>query len=501
MKKLIVIASLFIVIGLLGLSLNSSTNVNIINNHNKINTVSPDINNYNSLLSNKFYYEKSLNISGYYCNVIPYKDGFIYTNYISTSSANNVNIPINYYNFSTSSTITLYTIDTTLTISISDKIYNNFLFIASFYNFNGYNLEIYKLNLSSLSASVIHNYGVVGLYGSLSNYNGNTLSSFNISNIIILNYYVELFSNIVGNTCFVSGIYQTGYNLTSNTISSTNYYVYKDTYPNFYYNASYNIISNNNANTFTLLNLLNFKEYSVSVTSAQLYLSNVSINNNIEYINSSNYQIVFNFITNGITYKQLSGISNIGAYTVNYNLHSLIKNLTDKNQVTGYNNPTTSIFKNYINRYEYLPNGTLYIFYNNTNGINQIAIFTSQIYNLNITSINVQDGLQIGNYYYWNGVISSQSSYQFISIPSNPIIPLNYSGYIYKGSVVKLTAGDFHNGYYNLTFYYNSENVNIGYNFNDFYYPIMELGLVFLISSFLYMTTRYYKKDIQVMVI
>ena len=207
------------------------------------------------------------------------------------------------------------------------------------------------------------------------------------------------------------------------------------------------------------------------------------------------------FISNAISYKQLSGISNIGAYTVNYNLHSLIKNLTSKNQVTGYNNPTISIFKNYINRYEYLSNGTLYIFYNNTNGINQIAIFTSQIYNLNITSINVQDGLQISNYYYWNGVISSQSSYQFISIPSTPIIPLNYSGYIYRGSVVKLTSSDFHNGYYNLTFYYNSENVNIGYNFNDFYYPIMELGLVFLISSFLYITTRYYKKDIQVMVI
>ena len=60
--------------------------------------------------------------------------------------------------FSTSSTTTLYTIDTTLTISISDKIYNNFLFIDSFYNSNGYNLEIYKLNLSSLSASVIYNF-------------------------------------------------------------------------------------------------------------------------------------------------------------------------------------------------------------------------------------------------------------------------------------------------------------------------------------------------------
>ena len=70
MKKLIVIASLLIVIGLLGLSLNSTNNVNIINNHNKINTVSPDINNYNSTLTNKFYYEKSLNISGYPNSVI-----------------------------------------------------------------------------------------------------------------------------------------------------------------------------------------------------------------------------------------------------------------------------------------------------------------------------------------------------------------------------------------------------------------------------------------------
>ena len=58
-------------------------------------------------------------------------------------------------------------------------------------------------------------------------------------------------------------------------------------------------------------------------------------------------------------------------------------------------------------------------------------------YILNINSYN-QYSNPIKNYYYWNGVISSQSSYQFISIPSEPIIPLNYSGYIYKGSVVKL---------------------------------------------------------------
>ena len=228
-------------------------------------------------------------------------------------------------------------------------------------------------------------------------------------------------------------------------------------------------------------------------------MNNVTINNNIEYINNSNYQIIFNFITNSIVTKNLIKNTLKGAYAIPYSIYNQINNITSRSQTTG-NFISAGNFLIYQNGY-YYDNGNLYIIYNNSAGFNQIAIFTSQIYNLNITSINVQDGLQINNYYYWNGVISSQSSYQFISIPSEPIIPLNYSGYIYKGSVVKLTSSDFHNGFYNLTFYYNSNNVNIGYNFNDFYYPIMELGLVFLISSFLYMTVRYYKKDIQVMVI
>ena len=142
-----------------------------------------------------------------------------------------------------------------------------------------------------------------------------------------------------------------------------------------------------------------------------------------------------------------------------------------------------------------------YMFVATENGIMPIFTIGTGYYFLNITSIYTNTNTSISNNYFWNGHITDIECYVLPELNNQPIIPLNYSGYIYKGSVVKLTAGDFHNGYYNLTFYYNSENVNIGYNFNDFYYPIMELGLVFLISSFLYMTTRYYKKDIQVMVI
>ena len=492
MKKLIVIASLLIVIGLLGLSLNSSTDVNIINNHNKINTVSPDINNYNSLLSNKFYYEKSLNISGYYYNVIPYKNGFIFI-----EGGNNNEIY--YYNFSSNLITVLISVTNSLGLILSKTIYNNTLFFISYYYYFSTDKVCYNLlslNLNLLTINLLNNYVVTtsasfspGIYWGLS-----LLTSYNLSNQIIFTFYTAGVIYDGSNTYTIHYFTIYSYNLSINKLSFNNVYC------SFNYNGSYNIILNTTTHTLILLNLLNFNLYYVTLTSFNFYLNNVTINNNIEYINSSNYEIVFNFISGSIAYKQLSNSFYKGNYGNSYTIVKLIQNLTSNLQNTG-NFITINNMILFSNSYNYLSNGTLYIYFNNTNGINQIAIFTSQIYNLNITSINVQDGLQIGNYYYWNGVISSQSSYQFISIPSNPIIPLNYSGYIYKGSVVKLTAGDFHNGYYTLTFYYNSEYVNIGYNFNDFDYPIMELGLVFLISSFLYMTIRYYKKDIQVMVI
>ena len=491
MRKLIVIASLLIVIGLLGLSLNSTNNVNIINNHNKINTVSPDINNYNSLLSNKFYYEKSLNISDYYYNVIPYKDGFIF---ITTGT--NV---ISYYNFSTDTITNLITISNSIGLVLSKTFYNNTLFFISYYYSSSTEIESFSLlslNLNLLTVTFLNNFTVsTGITSPRNvNWDETSLISYNLSNLIIFSFYtVSVYSGT-----YVYNINFYVYNLSINKLIYNNEYVSGGYY---YIRNSYNIILNNTTHKVMLLNLLNFNLYYLTLSSFNFSINNnVTINNNIEYINSSYYEIIFNFISGTITYKQLSNSYYTGFYGNSYSIVKLIQNLTSNLQNTG-NFITLYNMILYSNSYNFFSNGTLYIFYNNTNGINQIAIFTSQIYNLNITSINVQDGLQIGNYYYWNGVISSQSSYQFISIPSEPIIPLNYSGYIYKGNAIILNLTDFHNGYYNLTIYYTTNTANIGYNFNDFYYPIMELGLVFLISSFLYVEIKHYKKQLQGMVI
>ena len=496
MKKLIIIASLFIIIGLIGLSLNSTTNVNIINNHNKINTVSPDINNYNSLLSNKFYYEKSLNISGYPNSILPSQYGYFYSTGNSFSNNNRMTVSLNYFNFTGNTTTNIINYANDYDMILSNAIYNNYLFyvVDGMPTLNNFYVCFYKMGINNHTVFNISKNIFDDVAGTISN----QYQYFNtaiLSNNLILNFAGNVQATVSGFSGQTAVYDNIVYNLTNNIIEK-NYYL-QDFGSLSNWNFSYNLVTN--GSVFQLTNLLNYNNYYFNFNNV-LYMNNVTINNNIEYINNSNYQIVFNFITNAITTKNLIKNTLKGAYAIPYSIYNQINNITSRSQTTG-NFISAGNFLIYQNGYFLTNNNILYIVYNNSAGFNQIAIFTSQIYHLNISSINVQDGLRIGNYYYWNGVISSQSSYQFISIPSNPIIPLNYSGYIYKGSVVKLTAGDFHNGYYNLTFYYNSENVNIGYNFNDFYYPIMELGLVFLISSFLYMTTRYYKKDIQVMVI
>ena len=149
----------------------------------------------------------------------------------------------------------------------------------------------------------------------------------------------------------------------------------------------------------------------------------------------------------------------------------------------------------------------------------------------------------VGSFAYWqfNETLYNSTAYsQYFNIQNGEYIGSSLTGILFPNNVVSLrfgvnlntiiqyiaigysktmpTISSIGTGYYflNITSIYTNTNTSISNNYfwnghitniecyvlpelNN--HPIMELGLVFLISSFLYMTTRYYKKDIQVMVI
>ena len=118
-------------------------------------------------------------------------------------------------------------------------------------------------------------------------------------------------------------------------------------------------------------------------------------------------------------------------------------------------------------------------------------------YFLNITSIYTNTNTSISNNYFWNGHITDIECYVLPELNNQPIIPLNYSGYITNSGLIYLNSSQFVNYHYNITFKYYSTVSPINYTFNEFYMPIFELGMIFLIGSVVYIEIRGYYKSMK----
>ena len=118
-------------------------------------------------------------------------------------------------------------------------------------------------------------------------------------------------------------------------------------------------------------------------------------------------------------------------------------------------------------------------------------------YFLNITSIYTNTNTSISNNYFWNGHITDIECYVLPELNNQPIIPLNYSGYITNSGLIYLNSSQFVNYHYNITFKYYSTVSPINYTFNQFYMPIFELGMIFLIGSVVYIEIRGYYKSMK----
>ena len=200
------------------------------------------------------------------------------------------------------------------------------------------------------------------------------------------------------------------------------------------------------------------------------------------------------------------------------------KNLTNYQSYARYNNtwevsydnPTITAQLNGGDTYvsSFAQSATLYpVFYLEGNGnsgyfIRFVAItqyipsmptFTigTGYYFLNITSIYTNTNTSISNNYFWNGHITDIECYVLPELNNQPIIPLNYSGYITNSGLIYLNSSQFVNYHYNITFKYYSTVSPINYTFNEFYMPIFELGMIFLIGSVVYIEIRGYYRSIK----
>ena len=158
----------------------------------------------------------------------------------------------------------------------------------------------------------------------------------------------------------------------------------------------------------------------------------------------------------------------------------------------------------YVNGYAggYANSGGIRTYYwiyglNIPNGIMPLFTIGTGYYFLNITSIYINTNTTISNNYFWNGHITNIECYVLPELNNQPIIPLNYSGYITNSGLIYLNSSQFVNYHYNITFKYYSTVSPINYTFNEFYMPIFELGMIFLIGSVVYIEIRGYYRSIK----
>ena len=138
-----------------------------------------------------------------------------------------------------------------------------------------------------------------------------------------------------------------------------------------------------------------------------------------------------------------------------------------------------------------------YMFVATENGAMPTYTIGTGYYFLNITSIYTNTNTSISNNYFWNGHITDIECYVLPELNNQPIIPLNYSGYITNSGLIYLNSSQFVNYHYNITFKYYSTVSPINYTFNQFYIPIFELGMIFLIGSVIYIEIRGYYKSMR----
>ena len=395
-------------------------------------------------------------------------------------------------------------ITTFLTLSSNPaqlEIYNNYMFI-SYMSGGGYGYSATEINIYNFLDSNFYTFNLTNAYDSI---------QFSVINNIIY---------------FVSDIYSKStaciYSLSLSPISYTliksisinagdNQFAFSG------YNNTFMFAINGGGNPYPLeeLGIINISSQSLiaSTSNSGDYFGNIGsiinlgncglLGSQSYYINDNNLggttQYSYNAYSSGLffsdsNYKNLFIPMNLTNYAF-LKLPTLINNTNY--QEFFYNNTIKYIYlpigtnNNIFNSLTYIINGNNHLFI--VNG-NNLYVYPELIksYHLNVKSFNFQK-LEINNYFALNGIIYSGLSNNFIftTFPQN-IVPLNYSSYVYNGSVITLSKSDFSgsgsNLYYNLSIYYSqikSASIPL-YDIFTYMYPISIIGLFVGMGAFVF---------------
>ena len=487
----IVFVSFFIMSGLTVLTENNQ-NYNIVGNN--INSfTSSSFNPYDFSINKSISYSSGLSSSG---QVFGCYDNSLYYIYGST---------ISQFNFKTDK------VNTFLSFSSQPRqieIYNNYMIIG--YGSGSLSISSELVNIYNFSNNKLYTFNFTNDYNYLQFSMNNSkmiISEINLNSIYI--YYLTLspITLTLKNTLSILTSYGS-YSVNQLIMSGyNNNIIFSSTFPNIN-NPSENILYQ-----FAYTDL-RFESLNSSITIHHIQsepFNNILDFGNCGILNSQSYYITNKNTGGSTTYTNNQYSSSLYFVDSNYKNSFIPINTTNyvftKLPVLANNSNYQEFYYNGNLTYVYLPIGSgntvfntqTYIINGNNNLIivnnNNMYVYPLYTYNLNVKSYNSLNN-QIQNYFSLNGIIYTgySNSFSFTQLPQI-LIPLNTSTYYYNGSEITIIQSDFtgsgSNLYYNLTIYYNSDNVQSTITSNSLYliilYVVIGLGLaIFVIASVRY---------------